>query len=151
MDLRRPWHKMSKNPLSVLNRRHFSCSFPSGTSSSCLYLTVILKFLISRTMCKLKLKEIIPYFFSSKVQLLSKNSSQSCLCSKPLHLSRSKGTWCWHTIPIFQCTAHGAAASSLTSTLLVHLHACPVKLIGEIQLPDSNIQMGFLLFEEEEL
>lgn len=79
MDLRRPQHKMSKNPLSVLNRRHFSCSFPSGTSSSCLYLTVILKFLISRTMCKLKLKEIIPYFFSSKVQLLSKNSSQSCI------------------------------------------------------------------------
>lgn len=71
---------MSKNPLSVLNRRHFSCSFPSGTSSSCLYLTVILKFLIRRTMCKLKLKEIILSFFSSQVQLLSKNNSQSCLC-----------------------------------------------------------------------
>lgn len=80
LDLRRPQQKMSKNPLSALNRRHFSCSFPSGTSSSCLYLTVILKFLISPTMCKLKLKEIIPYFFSSKVQLLSKNSSQSRLC-----------------------------------------------------------------------
>lgn len=77
MDLRRPQYKMSKNPLSVSSRRHFSCSFPSGTSSSCLYLTVILKFLISRTMCKLKLKEIILYFSSSKVQLLSKNSSRS--------------------------------------------------------------------------
>lgn len=41
-----PKTKRAKNPLSVLNRRHFSCSFPSGTSSGCLYLTVVLKFLI---------------------------------------------------------------------------------------------------------
>lgn len=45
-----------------------------------------------------------------------------------------------HNIPVFQCTAHGAAASSLPSILLVCFHACPVKLIPEIQLPDSDIQ-----------
>jgi len=46
-------------------------------------------------------------------------------------------------IPTFQCTACGAAASSLTSSLLVCLHACPLKLTSEIQLPGSNIQEGF--------
>lgn len=90
-------------------------------------------------MCKPKLKEIIPHYFSSKVQLLSKNSS-TIMSLLQAFVSQQEHEHSVYNISISQCTAHGAAAPSLTSILLVCLHACFLKLTGEIQLPNSNTQ-----------
>lgn len=143
VDWRRPQNKTSKKSPFCFKQKAFFLLFSIWHFKKLSLLNSRLEVFNSRTMCKLKLKEIIPSFFSSEVQLLSKNSSQSHLHSKPSYLSRSKSTRCQPNIPVFQRTAHGAAASPLTRILLVCVHACPVKLIGEIQLPDSNIKEGF--------